>query len=127
MKSFPGEKNSKILVGTASWSDPGFVEKWYPKKMRAAVSLACRELAYIHTAIHSWAQRAKACGYPQRFAQDALAITAVLCMKLTQKVRWSFSLLSMITSKCMRPKSSRYLQPRSLRVEAPFDTFLTFA
>jgi uncharacterized protein YecE (DUF72 family) len=25
----------KILVGTASWSDPGFVEKWYPKKMPA--------------------------------------------------------------------------------------------
>src|SRR5215475_7889235 len=24
----------KILVGTASWSDPGFVEFWYPKKMR---------------------------------------------------------------------------------------------
>jgi uncharacterized protein YecE (DUF72 family) len=26
----------KILVGTASWSDPGFVEFWYPKEMRAA-------------------------------------------------------------------------------------------
>jgi uncharacterized protein YecE (DUF72 family) len=26
----------QILVGTASWSDPGFVEYWYPKKMRAA-------------------------------------------------------------------------------------------
>jgi uncharacterized protein YecE (DUF72 family) len=26
---------SKILVGTASWSDPGFVERWYPKKMPA--------------------------------------------------------------------------------------------
>jgi len=26
----------KILVGTASWSDPAFVEHWYPKKMRAA-------------------------------------------------------------------------------------------
>jgi uncharacterized protein YecE (DUF72 family) len=24
----------KILIGTASWSDPGFVERWYPKKMR---------------------------------------------------------------------------------------------
>jgi uncharacterized protein YecE (DUF72 family) len=24
---------SKILFGTASWSDPGFVEYWYPKKM----------------------------------------------------------------------------------------------
>jgi uncharacterized protein YecE (DUF72 family) len=23
----------RILVGTASWSDPGFVERWYPKKM----------------------------------------------------------------------------------------------
>jgi uncharacterized protein YecE (DUF72 family) len=27
---------AKILVGTASWSDPGFVEFWYPKKMRPA-------------------------------------------------------------------------------------------
>ena len=26
----------KIFVGTASWSDPGFVEFWYPKKMRPA-------------------------------------------------------------------------------------------
>src|SRR5260370_40065091 len=24
-----------ILVGTASWSDPGFVQHWYPKGMRA--------------------------------------------------------------------------------------------
>ena len=29
------EKTGKILVGTASWSDPGFVERWYPKKMPA--------------------------------------------------------------------------------------------
>src|SRR5713226_9662397 len=29
----------KILVGTASWSDPGFVERWYPKKMRPAERL----------------------------------------------------------------------------------------
>ncbi|MGZ4965996.1 MAG: DUF72 domain-containing protein, partial [Chthoniobacterales bacterium] len=28
-----------ILVGTASWSDPGFVERWYPKKMPAAERL----------------------------------------------------------------------------------------
>jgi uncharacterized protein YecE (DUF72 family) len=28
-------EHGKILVGTASWSDPGFVEHWYPKKMRA--------------------------------------------------------------------------------------------
>src|SRR4029077_14826451 len=27
--------NTKILIGTASWSDPGFVERWYPKKMPA--------------------------------------------------------------------------------------------
>src|SRR5204863_3589127 len=25
----------KILVGTASWSDPGFVRHWYPKKLPA--------------------------------------------------------------------------------------------
>jgi uncharacterized protein YecE (DUF72 family) len=25
----------RILVGTASWSDPGFVQRWYPKKMPA--------------------------------------------------------------------------------------------
>jgi uncharacterized protein YecE (DUF72 family) len=29
----------KILVGTASWSDPGFVERWYPKKMAASERL----------------------------------------------------------------------------------------
>ncbi len=27
--------SGKILVGTASWSDPGFVQRWYPKGMRA--------------------------------------------------------------------------------------------
>jgi len=26
-------ETEKILVGTASWSDPGFVQRWYPKKM----------------------------------------------------------------------------------------------
>jgi uncharacterized protein YecE (DUF72 family) len=30
----------KILVGTASWSDPGFVERWYPKGMAAGERLA---------------------------------------------------------------------------------------
>jgi uncharacterized protein YecE (DUF72 family) len=29
------QKSGRILVGTASWSDPGFVEHWYPKGMRA--------------------------------------------------------------------------------------------
>jgi len=27
--------SGKILVGTASWSDPGFVERWYPPKLPA--------------------------------------------------------------------------------------------
>jgi uncharacterized protein YecE (DUF72 family) len=30
----------KIFVGTASWSDPGFVDFWYPKKMRPADRLS---------------------------------------------------------------------------------------
>jgi uncharacterized protein YecE (DUF72 family) len=30
----------RIIVGTASWSDPGFVERWYPKKMPAHERLA---------------------------------------------------------------------------------------
>jgi uncharacterized protein YecE (DUF72 family) len=34
------KKESRILVGTASWSDPGFVERWYPKKMPAGERLA---------------------------------------------------------------------------------------
>jgi uncharacterized protein YecE (DUF72 family) len=32
--------STRILVGTASWSDPGFVEHWYPKKMPAGDRLA---------------------------------------------------------------------------------------
>src|SRR5499427_2987756 len=31
--------DGKILVGTASWSDPGFVERWYPKRMPAGERL----------------------------------------------------------------------------------------
>ena len=35
-KGSPRKKeNGKILVGTASWSDPGFVQRWYPKGIRA--------------------------------------------------------------------------------------------
>jgi uncharacterized protein YecE (DUF72 family) len=34
------EKDARILVGTASWSDPGFVERWYPKRMPAHERLA---------------------------------------------------------------------------------------
>src|SRR5436189_358387 len=32
---FVEQVSGKILVGTASWSDPGFVERWYPKKLPA--------------------------------------------------------------------------------------------
>jgi uncharacterized protein YecE (DUF72 family) len=33
------QQPGKILIGTASWSDPGFVERWYPKGMRAGERL----------------------------------------------------------------------------------------
>jgi uncharacterized protein YecE (DUF72 family) len=33
------KNNGKILVGTASWSDPGFVERWYPKGIRPSARL----------------------------------------------------------------------------------------
>jgi uncharacterized protein YecE (DUF72 family) len=38
----PGRKITpgRVLVGTASWSDPGFVEHWYPKKMPAGDRLS---------------------------------------------------------------------------------------
>jgi uncharacterized protein YecE (DUF72 family) len=39
-KETTGRADGKILVGTASWSDPGFVEHWYPKKMPAGDRLA---------------------------------------------------------------------------------------
>ncbi len=39
-KRFPGKtETGSILIGTASWSDPGFVERWYPKKMPAGERL----------------------------------------------------------------------------------------
>ena len=31
--------SGRILVGTASWSDPGFVERWYPPKLPATERL----------------------------------------------------------------------------------------
>jgi uncharacterized protein YecE (DUF72 family) len=40
VKKTPARDGAKILVGTASWSDPGFVEHWYPKKMPAGDRLA---------------------------------------------------------------------------------------
>lgn len=39
--SAPKKKaDGEVLVGTASWSDPGFIEHWYPKKMPAGERLA---------------------------------------------------------------------------------------
>jgi uncharacterized protein YecE (DUF72 family) len=35
VKESPRSRAGKILIGTASWSDPGFVQHWYPKGMRA--------------------------------------------------------------------------------------------
>ena len=32
-------ETGKILIGTASWSDPGFVKAWYPEKMPASERL----------------------------------------------------------------------------------------
>ncbi len=32
-------RNAQILVGTASWSDPGFLERWYPAKLPAGERL----------------------------------------------------------------------------------------
>src|SRR2546423_13219200 len=29
------KRSGRTLVGTASWTDPGFVERWYPKRMPA--------------------------------------------------------------------------------------------
>jgi len=30
-----------IRVGTSSWTDPGFLEHWYPPGLSAAERLAC--------------------------------------------------------------------------------------
>src|SRR5471032_1920588 len=37
--SLTREAQGQILVGTASWTDPGFVEHWYPREMPAAERL----------------------------------------------------------------------------------------
>src|SRR5438105_8897612 len=40
MKSGANTESGKILVGTASWADAGFAERWNPKKMPARERLA---------------------------------------------------------------------------------------
>jgi uncharacterized protein YecE (DUF72 family) len=37
---FAKKDGGNILIGTASWTDPGFVARWYPKKMAAHERLA---------------------------------------------------------------------------------------
>lgn len=39
-KASDDDARGRILVGTASWSDPGFVKHWYPEKMPAGERLA---------------------------------------------------------------------------------------
>ncbi len=39
MRTVPGSPG-RILVGTASWSDPGFVKEWYPSRLPAGDRLA---------------------------------------------------------------------------------------
>jgi uncharacterized protein YecE (DUF72 family) len=39
-KKTAARDGGRILVGTASWSDPGFVERWYPRKMPTGERLA---------------------------------------------------------------------------------------
>src|SRR6266513_3722888 len=44
---------SRILIGTASWSDPGFVEHWYPKGMRAHERLGWYAQQFEMVAVNS--------------------------------------------------------------------------
>ena len=46
-------KSERILVGTASWSDPGFVERWYPTKMPAGERLAWYALHFEMVEVNS--------------------------------------------------------------------------
>lgn len=36
----PHQQTNTILVGTASWSDPGFISRWYPRQLRPDERLA---------------------------------------------------------------------------------------
>src|SRR5665809_76880 len=57
----------KIVVGTSSWADPGFVKEWYPAKMAANQRLSwyAERFAYVElnssfyavpdrTNVHKW-------------------------------------------------------------------------
>ena len=59
----------KILVGTSSWADPGFVKEWYPPKMAARERLPwyAQRFGYVElnssfyavpdrTTVHKWVE-----------------------------------------------------------------------
>jgi uncharacterized protein YecE (DUF72 family) len=60
-ESSTNRDQGKIVVGTASWSDPGFVEHWYPKKMRPGDRLGWYaqqfELVEINSTFYSVPER----------------------------------------------------------------------
>src|SRR4051812_43678546 len=47
------QPDGRILVGTASWSDPGFVERWYPTGMAAADRLPWYALHFEMVEVNS--------------------------------------------------------------------------
>lgn len=60
----------KIMVGTSSWADPGFVKEWYPPKMAAGERLSwyAERFGYVElnssfyavpdrTTVHRWAEQ----------------------------------------------------------------------
>jgi uncharacterized protein YecE (DUF72 family) len=57
-------EKARILVGTASWSDPGFVEYWYPRKMPAADRLSWYaqhfEMVEVNSSFYSVPEQAMA-------------------------------------------------------------------
>ncbi len=71
----------KILVGTSSWADPGFVKEWYPPKLAARERLPwyAKRFRYVElnssfyavpdrTAVHKWVQET-----PEDFVFDVKA------------------------------------------------------
>jgi uncharacterized protein YecE (DUF72 family) len=76
----------KILIGTASWSDPGFVDRWYPKKMPAGERLGWYaqhfELVEVNSTFYSVPE--------PRMAERWCAVTPD-CFKFDVKLHQLFS------------------------------------
>jgi integrase len=68
----------RVLLNTLPSSGDLFpnIKKTSPNHRSAEFSRRCRVAGLdgisLHSYRHAWAQRAKACGYPQRFAQEPL-------------------------------------------------------